>query len=91
MADRSRSRSPQRDDDNNAPAAHDDPHGNGAPSHDNGGADGGVAGGDGGEEVKLYVGNLDYGEYDTTYNSNLKLLLLFENFENLKMKACIVI
>ncbi len=60
MADRSRSRSPQRDDDvnNNAPPTDDN---SGVP-HDNVGAGGADGGGDGGEEVKLYVGNLDYSE-----------------------------
>ena len=68
MSGRSRSRSPQRDDDN-AHDAHDDSRGDDAP-HDNGesgggaGGDGAGGGGDGGdgEEVKLYVGNLNYGE-----------------------------
>lgn len=65
MADRSRSRSPPRDDDNaNAPPHNDAPPGgsdiNGdAPPSDNGGQGGGGGGAD--EEVKLYVGNLDYG------------------------------
>eukprot|EP01083_Nonionella_stella_P315246 1138255_1 len=60
MADRSRSRSPPRDDDNNrdnAPA-HDESRGDDAPHDSNGNGGGG-----GDEEVKLYVGNLDY---DTT-------------------------
>lgn len=50
MADRSRSRSPQRDEDN-VPSHHDD-----------NGHQGGRDNGEGsGEEVKLYVGNLNYG------------------------------
>jgi hypothetical protein len=51
MADRSRSRSPDR----GAPSADDQHHS--AP----GDADGPSGGGADGEEVKLYVGNLDYG------------------------------
>jgi len=54
MADRSRSRSPQRDEDN-AHAPDENPRGDDAP-HDNG------AGGEGGDEVKLYLGNLNYGK-----------------------------
>jgi hypothetical protein len=61
MADRSRSRSPDREapaDDQQQPPANGD-----APPADNGGApaDGGDNGGTG-DEVKLYVGNLDYGK-----------------------------
>lgn len=79
MADRSRSRSPQRDDDN--AHGHDDSRANDAP-HDNGGNGGGNGGG-GDEEVKLYVGNLNYGR--------LLWLLIFETllFKILKLnKVC---
>ena len=50
MADRSRSRSPDR----GAPSS--DDHGAPAPGGD-------AEGGGDGEEVKLYVGNLDYGTF----------------------------
>ena len=69
MADRSRSRSPPRDDDN-APA-HDESRGDDVP-HDNGAGGGGVD-----EEVKLYVGNLDYGEFQIFENSiDIHLLVI---------------
>lgn len=86
MADRSRSRSPPREDDNNHAPVHDDNnnHGNGdAPhSHDGGapvGDNGGGAPAGGEEEVKLYVGNLNYGTFfdflffETEKVSSLKL------------------
>ena len=71
MSDRERSRSPDRGDppadtekdqppaagDDKAPAAPQDAGGDSAPVSNNG--DGAGAGG--GDEVKLYVGNLDYG------------------------------
>lgn len=60
MADRSRSRSPDR----GAPAEDHQPPSDAAPPADaqgDGGAQGDMNGGAGGEEVKLYVGNLDYG------------------------------
>lgn len=59
MADRSRSRSPDR----GAPPADDQQPRSDAPPADHGGDAGGDANNGGGEEVKLYVGNLDYGEY----------------------------
>ena len=60
MADRSRSRSPDRGGppDAQQPPA-DAPPADGPPG--NSGAPGDTNGGAGGEEVKLYVGNLDYG------------------------------
>jgi hypothetical protein len=71
---RSRSRSPGRHDDNGdnnygGSAGGDDYH-----AHNNGGGESGV------EEVKLYVGNLDYGKYNkmqTTLLSTYRLLLYF--------------
>lgn len=66
MADRDRSRSPDRgappaDDQQPPPAADAPPADAGAPPADAGAP---PPGGDaGGEEVKLYVGNLDYGKF----------------------------
>lgn len=58
MADRSRSRSPDR----GGPPGDDQQPSSGAPA--DGGHDSGANGGDmNGEEVKLYVGNLDYGAF----------------------------
>jgi hypothetical protein len=61
MADRSRSRSPDR----GAPADDQQPPSDAppadAPPADGGAQSGGDMNGGGGEEVKLYVGNLDYG------------------------------
>lgn len=66
MSDRERSRSPDRGEppaeseppaagDDKAPAVPQDSNGDGAPTKDSGDGAGG------GDEVKLYVGNLDYG------------------------------
>jgi hypothetical protein len=60
MADRSRSRSPDR----GAPPADDQQPPSDAPPADAPPADGGAQGDMNGEEVKLYVGNLDYGMLD---------------------------
>ena len=74
MADRSRSRSPDRGappadqeqypaSDNNPPQNGGDDQGQQPPMNGSGSGDANDAGGSGnGEEVKLYVGNLDYGK-----------------------------
>ena len=65
--ERSRSRSPEP---RTAQSDHYDENGNDpkADRHDNGGGDGG----DNPDEVKLYIGNLDYGTYRTFYLARMR-------------------
>lgn len=71
MTDRSRSRSPDRGappaDQDQYPASDNNPPQNGGDAQGQDGSMGNGAGGDdqNGEEVKLYVGNLDYGKSRT--------------------------
>lgn len=66
MADRERSRSPEPRDDAAAPASAGDDYPAGSGDNDtNGAANGGTTD----DSVKLYVGNLDYGEFDRCEDS----------------------
>ena len=88
---RSRSRSPERnddnkpaDDDNNAPPADDAPTNNGDDKN-GGSAPPANDGGDGGngDEVKLYVGNLDYGK--------LLVSITYYNYYNIYLSVCLFV